>query len=143
MIGFPSETDLEMEETVNIGRKVGADSIGIHQTIPFPGTKIYDQAIEEGLIDSDSFDKFSRGEDWGEKDSFFDKWPKYIPEGLSQNYLISAKKRAYFKHYLRPSWAFGRIRHWIRASHWFKHDINLLKLAPHTFLNGKTKTSQS
>ena len=143
MIGFPSETDLEMEETVNIGRKVGADLIGIHQTIPFPGTKIYDQAIEEGLIDSDSFDKFSRGEGWGEKDTFLDKWPKYVPEGLSQNDLISAKKRAYFKHYLRPSWAFGRIRHWIRASHWFKHDIDLLKLAPYTLLNGKTKNSMS
>ena len=143
MVGFPSETDEEMEDTVNIGRKAGADLIGIHQTIPFPGTKVYDQAIEEGLINSDAFDKFGRGEGWSEKDSFLEKWPKYIPEGLSQNYLTSAKKRAYFKHYLRPSWAFGRIKHWVRSPHWFKHDMDLLKLAPYTLLKGKTKGAMS
>jgi len=143
MVGFPTETREEIEDTVDIGRKVGADLIGIHQTIPFPGTKVYDQAIKEGQLDPDSFDKFGASEGWGEKDSFFVKWPKYIPEGVTQEDLVKAKRRAYVKHYLRPSWALGRVRHWIKSPHWFKHDMDLLKLAPRTLLKGKTKGAMS
>ena len=143
MVGFPTETLEEIEDTVNIGHKTGADLIGIRQTIPFPGTKVYDFAIQEGMIDKDLIDRFGRGEGWSEKDNFFEKWPKFLPEGVTTEDIVKAKKRAYRKHYLRPTWALSRVRHWFRAPHWFRHDIDLLKVAPMTFLKGKTKGAMS
>ena len=73
MVGFPTETLEEIEDTVNIGRKTGADLIGIRQTIPFPGTKVYDYAVKEGMFSKDLIDQFGKGEGWSEKDNFFEK----------------------------------------------------------------------
>ena len=143
MVGFPSETKEDVEDTVQIGRKMGADFIGIHLTIPYPGTKIYDYALEKNIISHDLFDKFAQGIDWDDKETFNDRWPYLIPDGLTHHYMVASKKRAYHNHYLRPQWALSRLRHWLISSDRFKADLKLMKMAPHALLMGVTKTSNA
>ncbi|MBT5258480.1 MAG: B12-binding domain-containing radical SAM protein [Nitrospina sp.] len=143
MVGFPTETKEDVEKTVLIGRKMGADFIGIHLTIPFPGTKIYDHALEKGVIEHDLFDKFAQGIGWDDKETFNDKWPYLVPGDLTHQYMVDSKKRAYLKHYLHPQWAFSRLRHWIISSDRFKADLKLIKMAPHALLTGMTKTANA
>jgi hypothetical protein len=57
--------------------------------------------------------------------------------------MVDSKKRAYLKHYLRPQWAFSRLRHWIISSDRFKADLKLIKMAPHALLTGMTKTANA
>jgi radical SAM superfamily enzyme YgiQ (UPF0313 family) len=143
MVGFPSETKEDVEDTVQIGRKMGADFVGIHLTIPYPGTKIYDYALEKNLIDHDLFDKFAQGIEWDDKETFNDRWPYLIPDGLTHHYMVASKKRAYRNHYLRPQWALSRLRHWLISSDRFKADLKLMKMAPQALLMGVTKTANA
>jgi len=61
IIGFPSETEEEMKATldfiINNGR-AGKMNIwsGINILTPFPGTKVWDDAVRDGKINIDNFD---------------------------------------------------------------------------------------
>ena len=141
MVGFPTETQDELDMTIQAGSKLGADFIGIHRTIPYPGTAMYDYAIKNGIISNDLFDQFAQGIGWNDKESFNDKWPYIVPDGLTSQDLIKAKKQAYRKHYLRPKWALSRLRHWWISSDRFKSDMELVKMAPHALSFGATSTA--
>ncbi|NQU05789.1 MAG: radical SAM protein [Calditrichaeota bacterium] len=59
MVGYPSETYEDIYETIRFireNRPRGLKVSGFYLTMPFPGTPIWDQAIERGLIDLDDFE---------------------------------------------------------------------------------------
>ena len=143
MVGFPTETLSEIYETVNIGRIVGADMIGIRISVPFPGTEVYDYSIKNGIVPKDALDKFINSELCDDKEIFFEKWPLFIPIGLKIEQLIEAKKTAYKKFYLNPKWILRRILLWIKKPSKFKEDWGLIKMTPYILLKGKTKGSMS
>lgn len=136
MVGFPTETKEEMMDTVRIGRKVKADMIGIHTTIPFPGTEIFRYAVSHKMIPSDIADKYARGELGS---GFRNVWPLFVPENLSLGDLISIKKKAYLTFYLDIMWWIRRVRTWLQVSGKFKEDLKLFKIALHVFRTGGTK----
>lgn len=55
MIGFPDETEEEMKMSFDLSRKLveegGAPYVTFFHAIPFPGSKLYNLAIEEGHLD--------------------------------------------------------------------------------------------
>lgn len=136
MVGFPTETRLEMMDTAKIGNRVKADIIGIHITIPFPGTEIYNYAIENKKIPADIVDKYAKGE-LGK--GFRNVWPLFIPDGFGLEDLINVKRVAYIRFYLSPAWWFRRIRIWFLIPEKFKDDLKLFKIAFHVFKTGGTK----
>jgi anaerobic magnesium-protoporphyrin IX monomethyl ester cyclase len=143
MVGFPTETLAEMEDTVKIGHKVGADLIGIHITIPHAGTEVYNYAIEHGIVEPDIIDKFIRDELGDPKANLIDVWPLFVPLGLELEDLVKVKKRAYRSFYLNPKFIFRRIIYWIRHPSRFKDDLPLFKIAPYTLFKGRTKGTAS
>ena len=143
MAGFPTETMAEIEDTVNIGSMVGADMIGIHITIPFPGTELYRYAVSKGMISADYLDRFVTGTLCDDSVSFLEIWPLFVPDGLSLEDLVRAKKRAYRRFYLSPRWIFGRVGFWWAHPKRFSEDLKLLKVAPSVFMKGKTKSATS
>ena len=143
MVGFPTETMEDIQATINIGKETGADIVGIHMTIPYPGTAIYEDAIKTGRIAPDLLDRFATGDAFGDKAAFHEMWPKYIPDGLTLEDLQDAKRSTYRTHYLRPSWALSRVRLWMKSSYQFWTDLEQLKLAPAAFLKGRTVNSTS
>ncbi len=136
MVGFPTETKKEMMDTVRIGKKVKADIIGIHITIPFPGSEIYRYAIDHKLIPADIVDKYARGEMGS---GFRNIWPLFVPEGSTLEELIAIKKNTYMTFYLDIMWWFRRIRTWFLIQGKFKEDLKLFKIAFHVFRTGGTK----
>tara|TARA_B100000686_G_scaffold114558_1_gene122081 strand:+ start:4093 stop:5964 length:1872 start_codon:yes stop_codon:yes gene_type:complete len=50
IIGFPNETLGQMLDTIKLAQEMGSDWNGIQKLTPLPNTKIYDQMIDEGLI---------------------------------------------------------------------------------------------
>jgi radical SAM superfamily enzyme YgiQ (UPF0313 family) len=109
MLGFPEEGKKEIEDTVNFALKFPWEPnvIGVHITIPLPGSQIFGQAIEEGVIPKDVVDRFIRGE-YGPH--FNDCWPLYHNKEVPLSYLREARGRAYKKFYFRPSYFWHRIK---------------------------------
>jgi radical SAM superfamily enzyme YgiQ (UPF0313 family) len=50
MIGFPSETKAEMQETLDFARELDPTYYSFSILAPYPGTKIYDDVIRSGII---------------------------------------------------------------------------------------------
>jgi len=49
MIGFPTETKEEMQETLDLARELDADYYSLSILAPYPGTEIYDDVIKSGI----------------------------------------------------------------------------------------------
>lgn len=140
MLGFPEETKKEIEDTVNFGARLKADTMGIHLTVPLPGSKLFKRAIEGGLIDKDIIDKYTKGE---LGDGFRGAWPAYLPKGITKNELVDAKKRAYRKFYLNPLWILRRIWRDLHSPSKMRQDLRLVAVVLHALIYGETKTAMS
>jgi len=140
MLGFPQEGPPEIEDTVHFGTRCGADTMGIHLTVPLPGSDLFDQALQEGLFDKNIVDRYARGE-LGE--GFRNVWPAYVPPGLTKKDLVEAKKRAYRTFYLNPPWVFRRLWRDVRSLANFKKDLDLAGVFLHALIHGETKTAMS
>ena len=57
IIGFPNETLGQMLDTIKLAQEMGSDWNGIQKLTPLPNTKIYDQMIDEGLIQQGKVEK--------------------------------------------------------------------------------------
>ncbi len=56
MIGFPDETEVEIMQSIELGKKLvaaGADYCSFFIPTPFPGSKLFDLAISGGYLDKD------------------------------------------------------------------------------------------
>jgi len=137
MVGLPSETHLDMKKTIGIGPRLKADYIGVHQTTPYPNSRIYQLAMREGKIPCDLVDQWaegSRGRD------FRKAWVFYVPDGFTQKDMVDYKRRVYLRFYLDPGWIIRKLWHWIRHPVYFiKNDLKLFKLLPSVIMRGGTK----
>lgn len=50
IMGFPEDTDLTLSETYKMMRQLSLDMYLVFSLIPFPGTKVYQQAVRDGLL---------------------------------------------------------------------------------------------
>lgn len=53
MLGFPGETKAQIEETLALAAKIGADSNQFLTVTPYPGTKLYEDAGRWGILRPD------------------------------------------------------------------------------------------
>ncbi len=60
IIGFPTETRSEMEETLNLAKKIHPTSITIGMFCPYPGTEFHRQLKEQGRLGT----SFMRADSW-------------------------------------------------------------------------------
>jgi len=107
MLGFPTESKKEMEDTVNFGQKYQPNMIGVHLTLPLPGSLLWEELVNKDPQFKKVIDNYIKGE-LGE--GFRNNWPKYIPKGLSLEDLTSARNQAQRRFYLRPSYVFYRLK---------------------------------
>jgi radical SAM superfamily enzyme YgiQ (UPF0313 family) len=97
MIGLPTETVDEIENTIRFSRNIGLTYATYPIFTPYPGTPIYEFAREHGRIKDQNFDEFSR---WGDG--------VYSSAGLSPSIYRKMQRKAFLTFYLRPS-VVGRI----------------------------------
>ena len=137
MAGFPTETRKDMKETERIGPRVKADYIGVHQTTPYPNSRIYRQAISEGVIPGTLLDQWASG---ARGRDFRKAWMFYIPYGFTQKDMIDYKRRVYLRFYFDPGWILRKIWFWIRnPKRFIQEDLKLFKLIPQIIKLGGTK----
>ena len=101
MIGAPTETKEDIMQTIEFMKKLKPDFVQITLLTPFPGTKIYQLALEEKVFD-DYWREFARSPQPGFK-------TKYWTKELSSDELKKLLTIAYKKFYIRPIYIIKRI----------------------------------
>ena len=131
MLGFPTETREERRDTVKIGRIIDADFIGVHLTIPMPGSDLFTLAKQDGIIPIDVWDRYARGE--------LEEQPVYVPEGLTLEEMKNAQKNAYRRFYFRWQFIYKRLVQDIDSFGKLKRDA---QVALSLFKHGRTATGR-
>jgi radical SAM superfamily enzyme YgiQ (UPF0313 family) len=97
MIGSPTETREEIEETINYSIELNPDYAQYAITTPFPGTDLYQMGLEKNLYPHDYWEEFAKRPHPG----FV---PRYWTEILSQDELINLLRTAHRRFYGRPKY---------------------------------------
>jgi anaerobic magnesium-protoporphyrin IX monomethyl ester cyclase len=96
IIGYPGETSEEIDKTIDFSIKLSPDYSQFSILTPFPGTPIYYDLKQRGLLDT---------EDWS-KYTVLDSVIKYEELGLSKKLVNRKLNMAYLKFYIRPGYIF-------------------------------------
>lgn len=89
MIGIPGETVKTMQETLDFIKELPLDELNINCFTPFPGSRLYNEALAEGFKPD-----FSRM-------NMIDT--AYVPIGLTEKLLKQYQKKIIYSFYLKPS----------------------------------------
>lgn len=126
MLGFPTESIYDINKTVNCPSEFKPNAFNINITQPLPGSPLFELAVSEGIIEKDAIDKYIDGV-YG--DTYNEGWPKYIPKGVTYEYLLRARDIAYKKYYFRPRYITRRLIRDIKSISRLKYDMqNALSL---------------
>ena len=101
MLGLPGETKERSQQTIDFSKEIGLDFAKFAITTPFPGSQLFEDAVNEGKIDVEKI----RNEDWV-KFSAFNPEPKnllYVPDAMTAEEVVMMHKKANKDFYLRPT----------------------------------------
>lgn len=136
MVGFPTETKEDLKKTAKIGPMLKADHIGVHQMTPYPGSRMWQISIDDGMIPADLIDQWIRGD---RGNNFTKAWNYYVPKGFTQKDMIDWKRRIYLSFYFHPYWVIRKA--WQSILHpmkFIKEDLQLFKILPSVIKYGGT-----
>jgi len=117
MIGFIGETIEEMNQTIEFAKELDPDIATFSFLTPFPGTKDFIRAQQEGKFDKDYYKKSIIPEF-----NFLDK-PVYVPKGITEEQILQMHRNAYRSFYLRPGYILKQIKN-IRSLSDIKRLVN-------------------
>lgn len=101
MIAHPGETPETVRETVKFCCRLALDDFKMVYMTPYPSTEIFRDAEKYGTLDRD----------WRRMNAYLK--PCFVPHGMTAKNLISQRKMAYIRFYLRPKIIYsylGRIK---------------------------------
>lgn len=117
VIGLPWEDEESVEDTIDFAIELDSDFISFYTATPLPGSKFYEYAKENGLINSDT--SFSS--------AYF--YPSVNTHHLSKERVFELHKKAIRRFYLRPTYIFRmltRIRSFTEFKNYFKAGLGVL-----------------
>jgi radical SAM superfamily enzyme YgiQ (UPF0313 family) len=102
ILGYPGEDIRSIEETIKFSLKLDCDTAAFFIAIPYPGTKLYFEAVQKGYLKKNiNWEEFA-------PISKFDS-PMIIPN-FTPAELTKWKKLAYKKYYLRPIYIYKKLK---------------------------------
>ncbi len=104
MIGNPTETKEQIEETLRFSQSIDADYIHLSLTTPFPGTELYQMGLEQGIFNRDYWREFA-------KTPAKEFTPELWEEHVTREELIEFMMHAYKRFYTRPSYLLRQLLH--------------------------------
>jgi radical SAM superfamily enzyme YgiQ (UPF0313 family) len=102
MIGLPTETRPELEQTMDLMTGLPLDYAHVAVFTPYPGTQVYQTALAEGVYQTDYWREFALN-------PRPDFTPKYWNEHFSDDELLHLMKKAYARFYRRPGYILRRL----------------------------------
>lgn len=119
MLGFPDDSQQTMEQTISFAKELDLDIAHFHILKPYPGSKIYDEMRQKGLIENFDFENYGMY-----------SFPVHHTEFVSGSEIFKYQKLAYRSFYLRPKVIINQIKS-LRSKNRlvsnFKSGIGILK----------------
>ena len=100
MIGNPGETEETVNDTINFARELQLDYPSFYIATPYPGTDLYNYALEKGIINKDVT--------WKDFRVISKTRPLLLFGGLDREQLQKLKRKAYMSVYLNPNYLMRR-----------------------------------
>jgi len=91
ILGLPGETQQSMEKTITLAKKLGVHIAQFYAAVPFPGSRLYEQARQQGWIKEQEPGAMNQ-----------DHAVMELP-GLSAETVNRYRRRAYRSFYFRPA----------------------------------------
>ena len=60
LIGYPGQTLKDMQETLDLANSLPLDNRHIHITTPYPGTELFDKCVQNGWLDCEPYEIYSK-----------------------------------------------------------------------------------
>jgi radical SAM superfamily enzyme YgiQ (UPF0313 family) len=111
ILGLPDENDGRIRKTIDFSKRIDPDVAKFHILKPFPGTEVYDELSEEGLIIDNDFDNYG-----------LHTPPVHRLKELTPDQILRWQKRAYREFYLRPG---VMLRHLLRLKSFNRIKLNM------------------
>lgn len=96
ILGFPTETKEESLETIDFAKRLGLDFAKFSLATPYPGTALYNIALERGMLQGKDWSRFNSQAGYSTYD------PVFIPEGRTASEMKQLQRYATKSFYLRP-----------------------------------------
>jgi len=113
MFGLPGDTEATMQDTIDFACELPLDIAKFAITIPLPGTQMFDEYDQQGLI---------RTKDWAQYLFHDTSAPVYEHPNLEWETIVAYYKEAYRQFYFRPKVVARRVWRGIKTGH-LLHDI--------------------
>lgn len=104
VLGLPGETGQTILDTIRFAKELGTLYAQFNIIVPYPGTKVYKYAEENGLL---------RNRNWNNYVSLTaltDLEPPFIPPSLTKERMLALQKKAYNSFYFRPITIFRHVK---------------------------------
>ncbi len=112
MIGCPGEEADDRQATLDLALRVRPDFVEFNVCMPYPGSELYQRAVEQGLLDRD-------------EDDFDEQWSEHftsrpvLATGIEPQALLDARaamqNRFLLRNYAPIAWGFARSPRWQRV----------------------------
>ena len=122
ILGIPSETREEMEQTIEYAKSLPLDGVSFFTFTPYPNTNLRNLAYKYGNVSTN----------WLDYSGHPNSLP-YIPDGMTQDELLNYQEKAYKEFLVRPSYIYRYL-----TSHSLLDTLKKGWLFLHTFYLGKT-----
>jgi len=116
IIGYLHDTPESMIRTIKLAKKLNSEYTMFTIATPYPGTKLFNDAVKEGIIDKDYWRDFTLGKK-------VDRIPYLVKD--ADKWIAKAYRQFYF----RPRFILreiGKLRSWDEVKKKIKIGINLL-----------------
>lgn len=97
MLGLPTETKSESLATIDFAKKIDPLWAQFTITIPYPGTKMFNDLDKAGEIRTYDWTKYNTWSGWKGGDEI-----PFVPKGRTVEELVQLQKQALRKFYIRP-----------------------------------------
>lgn len=111
VIGNPTETEEEIEQTIRLAQDLNSDNIQVHFYTPYPGSKAWEQ-YKNRITEAES------------KEMFHYAIPKFAFSEVPVEQLVRLRSTFYRRYIFRPCFVFDHMRkHW----RFYLHNPDILK----------------
>lgn len=103
--GHPTETRGEMLETLRFARRLPSRLATFTLMMPIPGSELFEQAVQEGVVPRDVWTSFMLGER---------SQPFYYPEGVDPEFVNRLYRSSWLRWYLTPRTIWRNVGYLLR-----------------------------